>query len=135
MRTGGRSEIGAALRAARKRTLLLADAYAAELAPGGYAVPYRATLNPPLWEWGHVAWFQEWWVGRNRQRARGVACEPEHDRAPSMLRTADDKRTLGRVPATDGKTLSHLLNMDRTPVGSLGHIVTADDGMLEWRVA
>jgi acetyl-CoA C-acetyltransferase len=52
-----------------------------------------------------------------------------------MLRTADDKRTLGRVPATDGKTLSHLLNMDRTPVGSLGHIVTADDGMLEWRVA
>ena len=52
-----------------------------------------------------------------------------------MLRTSDDKRTLGRVPATDGKTLSHLLNMDRTPVGSLGHIVTADDGMLEWRVA
>jgi acetyl-CoA C-acetyltransferase len=52
-----------------------------------------------------------------------------------MLRTSDDKRTLGRVPATDGKTLSHLLNMDRTPVGSLGDIVTADDGMLEWRVA
>ena len=30
-------------------------------------------------------------------------------------------------------TLAHLLNMDRTPVGSLGDIVTAEDGVLEWR--
>jgi acetyl-CoA C-acetyltransferase len=51
-----------------------------------------------------------------------------------MLRTSDDRRTLGRVPAGDNKTLTHLLNMDRTPVGSLGDIVTAEDGMLEWRV-
>jgi acetyl-CoA C-acetyltransferase len=27
------------------------------------------------------------------------------------------------------------LNMDRTPVGSSGDISTADDGVLEWRVA
>jgi acetyl-CoA C-acetyltransferase len=51
-----------------------------------------------------------------------------------MLRTSDDKRTLGRVPAGDNKTLAHLLDMDRTSVGSLGDIVTAEDGMLEWRV-
>jgi acetyl-CoA C-acetyltransferase len=51
-----------------------------------------------------------------------------------MLRTSDDRRTLGRVPASDEKTLSHLRNMDRTPVGTSGDIVTADDGMLEWRV-
>jgi acetyl-CoA C-acetyltransferase len=30
--------------------------------------------------------------------------------------------------------LAHLLNMDRTPVGTTGDIVTAEDGMLEWRV-
>jgi len=41
---------------------------------------------------------------------------------------------LARVPAHDGATLAHLLNMDRTPVGSLGEIVTADDKALEWRV-
>ena len=52
-----------------------------------------------------------------------------------MLRTEDDRRTLGRIPAGDTKTLAHLLNMDRTPVGTLGDIVTAADGMLEWRVA
>jgi len=51
-----------------------------------------------------------------------------------MLRTSDRARTLARVPAHDGQTLAHLLNMDRTPVGSSGDIVTADDGVPEWRV-
>ncbi|MEH2568341.1 acetyl-CoA acetyltransferase [Bradyrhizobium sp. AZCC 2289] len=51
-----------------------------------------------------------------------------------MLRTANDARTLGRVPASDAKTLAHLRNMDHTPVGSVGDIVTAEDGVLEWRV-
>src|SRR3979490_541615 len=50
-----------------------------------------------------------------------------------MLRTSDNARALARVPARDGATLAHLLNMDRTPVGSRGDIVTADDGVLEWR--
>jgi acetyl-CoA C-acetyltransferase len=52
-----------------------------------------------------------------------------------MLRTADNARALARVPARDGATLAHLLNMDRTPVGSKGDIVSADDGILEWRVS
>jgi acetyl-CoA C-acetyltransferase len=51
-----------------------------------------------------------------------------------MLRTADNARTLARVPAHDDGTLSHLTSMDRTPVGSVGEIGTAADGMLEWRV-
>jgi acetyl-CoA C-acetyltransferase len=50
-----------------------------------------------------------------------------------MLRTPDNARALARVPATDGATLSHLLNPDRTPVGTAGDIVTAEDGVLEWR--
>src|SRR6266850_1712793 len=50
-----------------------------------------------------------------------------------MLRTPDNARALARVPAHDGATLAHLLNMDRTPVGSIGDIVTAEDSVLEWR--
>ncbi len=50
-----------------------------------------------------------------------------------MLRTQDNARALARVPASDGATLSRLLNMDRTPVGSRGDIVIAEDGVLEWR--
>ncbi|MFK4488030.1 acetyl-CoA acetyltransferase [Bradyrhizobium sp. USDA 336] len=52
-----------------------------------------------------------------------------------MLRTEDDRRTLARIPASDGATLAHLLAMDRTPVGSLGEIAMAADDVPEWRVA
>jgi len=62
--------------------------------------------------------------GRNNEIERGVV----------MLRTSDNARALARVPARDRQTLAHLLNMDRTPVGSMGEIVTAEDGILEWRV-
>jgi acetyl-CoA C-acetyltransferase len=62
--------------------------------------------------------------GRNGEAEHGVV----------MLRTQDNARALARVPASDGATLSHLLNMNRTPVGSRGDIVAADDGVLEWRV-
>jgi acetyl-CoA C-acetyltransferase len=51
-----------------------------------------------------------------------------------MMRTEADARALARIPANDGATLKHLLNLDRTPVGSVGNVVTADDGVLEWRV-
>lgn len=52
-----------------------------------------------------------------------------------MLQTEDDRRTLARIPASDGATLAHLLDMDRTPVGSLGEIAMAKDGVPEWRAA
>lgn len=63
----------------------------------------------------------------------GRAGDVEH--GVVMLRTEDDRRTLGRIPASDNATLAHLLNMDRAPVGSLGEITMAGDGVPEWRVA
>jgi acetyl-CoA C-acetyltransferase len=51
-----------------------------------------------------------------------------------MMRTENDARALARVPASDMATLAHLRNMDRTPVGTVGNIITAEDGVLEWRV-
>lgn len=51
-----------------------------------------------------------------------------------MLRTADNARALARVPAQDGATLTHLMDMERSPVGSSGAIGTAGDGVLEWKV-
>ena len=62
--------------------------------------------------------------GRNGEVEHGVV----------MLRTPDNARALARVPAHDGATLAHLLDMDRTPVGSSGDIVSAEGGVLEWRV-
>lgn len=97
VRTGARDAARFALLAARQRTLQLADAYAAALAPRGFRVPYGPTLNPPLWEWGHVAWFQEWWVARNAQRSSGIACDPQHARAPSLMPEADAMYDSSRV--------------------------------------
>jgi acetyl-CoA C-acetyltransferase len=51
-----------------------------------------------------------------------------------MLRTEQDARTLARVPAQDERTIAHLLNLDRSPVGSRGDIAMAGDGVPEWRV-
>ncbi|MBW8902622.1 MAG: acetyl-CoA acetyltransferase [Bradyrhizobium sp.] len=62
--------------------------------------------------------------GRNGDVEHGVV----------MLRTAENARALARVPASDRQTLAHLLDMNRTPVGSTGNIVPADEDVLEWRV-
>jgi len=97
LRTGGRAQVRDALLTARARTLLLADAYTDALELAGMHVPYRETINPPLWEWGHVAWFQEWWIARNRERSRGTACDPERERKPSILAGADALYDSSRV--------------------------------------
>ncbi len=60
---------------------------------------------------------------------RGAAAE----HGVVMLRTAENARTLARIPASDTQTLAYLTNLDRSPVGSLGSISTAADGILEWR--
>lgn len=52
-----------------------------------------------------------------------------------MLRTPEGARTLARVPVSDTQTLALLTNLDRTPVGGLGTISAAADGILEWRPA
>jgi gamma-glutamyl hercynylcysteine S-oxide synthase len=67
------------LRRAREITLALFDAYEAA---GVLDVPRTSEFNPPLWELGHIGWFQQWWVARNRQRHLGTACEPDHERLP-----------------------------------------------------
>ena len=49
----------------RKRTLEMVS----DLNQGRMEVPYHPAINPPLWELGHVAWFQERWI---LQHLRGL---------------------------------------------------------------
>ena len=60
-RTANAKQMVLMLQAARARTLVLAEAYAAELGDA-LTVPKMATLNPPLWELGHIAWFADHWL-------------------------------------------------------------------------
>jgi len=89
LRTGGVTPVRQALLAARQRTLDLVGAYEVTPALDRLQVRYGEGLNPPLWELGHIGWFQEYWIARNRQRGSGAACDPEHERGASLLAQAD----------------------------------------------
>lgn len=89
MRQAGREPLSLALIDARNHTLHLFRQYQRALESRQWAVPLLATLNPPLWELGHVAWFQERWIGRNLQRARGARCDPLQARLASIEPGAD----------------------------------------------
>jgi gamma-glutamyl hercynylcysteine S-oxide synthase len=79
IRTSDASVLARELARVRSLTLTLFEAYEAADA---LHVPQGNEFNPPLWELGHIGWFQQWWVGRNQQRHWGAACEPFHERLP-----------------------------------------------------
>jgi ergothioneine biosynthesis protein EgtB len=96
VRRAGRHELADALQASRNDTLAT---FAAVLhALPGLRVPLHPWLNPPLWELGHVGWFQEFWVGRNPQRARGPRAEPGAARLPGVRAGADGLYNSSTVP-------------------------------------
>src|SRR5688572_7277470 len=88
LRQGAPADVREALLAARARTLGLADDFHAALGTSPH-FPYAEELNPPLWELGHVAWFQEWWIARNGDLGLGLAANPGVARPPSSLPQAD----------------------------------------------
>jgi gamma-glutamyl hercynylcysteine S-oxide synthase len=96
-RCGGPAELAAALQAARRDTLATFAAYEAALPPG-LAVPRHAELNPPLWELGHIGWFQTYWIARNPVRAQGVAADPQHPRMAAQSANADALYDSSHVP-------------------------------------
>jgi gamma-glutamyl hercynylcysteine S-oxide synthase len=88
-------QIGISLRDLRSRTLQVFDAYGAA---GAVTIAYAPELNPPLWELGHIGWYQEHWIQRNQQRNAGVLCESHHARLPSLLPQADSWYDSSTVP-------------------------------------
>ena len=74
-RRGPPEALAQALLASRADTLATFSAY--ERALPGLQVPLRPELNPPLWELGHIGWFQDYWIARNPERQRGASADPE----------------------------------------------------------
>ena len=89
LREAGRELLSLALMDARNHTLRVFAAWEEALAARDFAVPLMAELNPPLWELGHVGWFQEVWIARNMQRARGPRADPQAARLASIEPAAD----------------------------------------------
>ena len=89
------AHIAAGLQSLRAQTLAMFDAY---LAANQLTVPCSDELNPPLWELGHIGWFQEHWIGRNQQRHLGIRYDAEQTRLPSLLAESDSFYDSSHVP-------------------------------------
>jgi len=80
IRQAGADALARALADSRRDTLATFAVVEAALAGSGLAVPQRTEFNPPLWELGHIGWFQAWWLARNPQRGLGTAADPDAPR-------------------------------------------------------
>ena len=94
-----------ALQQLRGHTLNSFECY---LSANKLSLPYQKGLNPPVWELGHVAWFQEYWIARNLQRSHGLACDLSQPRKASLLSEADAWFDSAKVAHSTRWELKHL---------------------------
>jgi ergothioneine biosynthesis protein EgtB len=97
--------ITAWMRDARARTLSLAAA----LAPGDLLGPRLPIVNPPLWELGHVAWFQERWVLRHAAGRRPL--RDDGDRLYDSSAVPHESRWSLPLPSLE-ETLAYLRTVE-----------------------
>jgi gamma-glutamyl hercynylcysteine S-oxide synthase len=88
LRRGNARALAAALTALREQTLAQFDAVVDAL-QGRLHLAYDERINLPLWELGHVGWFEEFWIARNSQRRRGASALLEAARAAPQRAGAD----------------------------------------------
>ncbi|MDO8459084.1 MAG: selenoneine synthase SenA [Burkholderiaceae bacterium] len=139
-RTADAQRLASALREIRRRTLQVFDTYTAA---GMLQVPQTAELNPPLWELGHIGWFQELWTGRNPARDAGVRCDPAFARLPSLMSESDRLYDSSAV-AHDTRWSLPLPSIDTTKIylaATLQHTLTllekagpSDDALYFYRL-
>ncbi len=110
----------------------------------GLAVPVRAELNPPLWELGHLGWFQEYWLARFPLRHQGWAADPAAARLAPRRAGADalydsshvphDSRWQLPLPDPDA-TRADLAAQLQDTLALLREVPDTDDGLYFFRLA
>lgn len=89
MRHADAGLLATALQQGRANLLALLDTYQQALPDAALRVPQDASLNLPLWELGHIGWFEEFWLSRFTQRERGALADPDAPRGASLCPNAD----------------------------------------------
>ena len=147
VRTAGPAALALGLQRTRERSLGLMQAW--QNALPDLSVPPSPGVNPPLWEWGHIAWFQEWWTVRNRQRLLGTgsassgqdfdaSCLANADALYNSSEVAHDSRWALPLPDLAGtqaylaqvlqRSLAHLKRVQDTPDAA------SDQALYFWRL-
>lgn len=143
MRRAGRELLSVALMDARNHTLHLADQLAAAYGKAGAHGTAAARHAALLWRLGRIGWFQERWIARNMQRARGRRCDGSATRLPSLEPQADEwwgadamAPSPGRQPMPDIDTLKgYLLATLETTLELLATAAESDEGLFFYRLA
>jgi iron(II)-dependent oxidoreductase len=86
-------QLAEALQGARNYTLALFDCLAGMGFDDLNHVPHLATINPPLWELGHTAWFAEWFILREARSSHPGTAE-----RGSLITRGDDWFDSNTVP-------------------------------------
>jgi gamma-glutamyl hercynylcysteine S-oxide synthase len=100
-----------ALTAQRERTLRLFAAMRSALGDR-LDIRYNSAVNPPLWELGHVGWFEEFWIARNPERLRDADALYDSSQVAHVRRwhldLPDATRTLRSLAQARERTLALL---------------------------
>jgi gamma-glutamyl hercynylcysteine S-oxide synthase len=131
VRSAGRTELIEGLKQVREQTLQ----WVAYLQPEQWQVPYLGTINPPLWEIGHIGWFQEYWCLRWRQQAAPAACLlPEGDNWFDS-RSIDHPTRWALPQANHGQIRDYLAETLERTIDGLKRAPESPDGLYFYRLA
>ncbi len=88
--------------------------------------PQLATVNPPLWEIGHIAWFEEFWVLRHLRRQKPII--ENGDQLYNSTDVAHDTRWELLLPAR-GETLRYMQDVLNRVIDDLSadHDLSSDE--------
>lgn len=95
---GDAAALAAALHDTRQRLLPLIEPLRALLGTP-MDLRYLPELSPPRWQLGHLAWLEDWWIGRNPLRGQGLAASADAPRGRAVWAFED--------AALDPRPLSH----------------------------
>jgi gamma-glutamyl hercynylcysteine S-oxide synthase len=88
-RLADKAALAQALTETRQRSQSMLNAWRLQLG-ADLPVPQDEVLNPMCWEYGHVGWFESWWIARNvEQLSLGFKADPKAPRLPPHREGSD----------------------------------------------
>ena len=144
-RCGPRAALAQALRDSRRDTLDTFGTWRAALP--SLQVPQHPWLNPPIWELGHIGWFQGWWTHRlpASERRRGPRADPFALRGAAQPADADSlfnssdvlhaRRASLRLPSADETVRQLERDLDSTLEQLAGEPDDRDETLYFYRLA
>ncbi len=131
MRNARRADLVEELAATRDHTLRFFD----QLKDQQWEVDYRPTINPLLWELGHIGWFQEYWCSRWRheREPRGSILSLSDTLFDSRSVSESNRWQLQMPPISDVR--DYLADSLDVSLNGLEHLPDSDEGLYFHRLA